>query len=531
MKRLSLFYLLFCIVPVFAQPTGTLKVEMSAPFENDRKRTYVTDMFHDSSGNIYLVKSEDKTTIGEVLAGPLAKNDPTVLLEKYDAALNQVYSTPLFSEAMGDKKVYYQGVYVLNKKPWFFSAYFDSEQDMRYLYRHELKENGKLGDPLRVAEMESRKGGGRFNIIFSPDSLLLAVVARPAVKGKKPEELTFRVFDREFHLVREGSTTFPYINKEMDVNGLTLTNQGDFSALVSWEKDKNRDGKQFAQEIFVFPNGENEPRRIPLDLGENYALHFFVLPDKNGNLYGVGPYNLISKRQKFKDGVPPTSLGTAWIRIDHATWEPGKPVLNLYKTETKTFMESKSKLVYGYGFQYFRNYKAWVTDDGRVFLDMEQDWGTVTQGNALHSTHNQSEMILLLQFDPSGKVTQEVIVPHKVSGGGIVQGLFHIALHKGDTFYFIYNDNAKNFRKEFKKVKDIEAVVAPGSSGIPLKSNKPHVVLCTVGPDGTKTFDSVFDFKAVEVFLHTPNVLITDNSTLVVVGSYGRDFRLFRLKL
>ena len=531
MRQIVLFSLLYAVLPVFAQPAGKVQVEMSAPFENDRKRTYVTDMFRNDAGDIYLVKSEDKITIGEALVGAMAKNDPTVLIEKYDASLKQVYSTPLFSEAMGDKKVYYQGVYVLNKKPWFFSAYFDSEQDMRILYRHDLKENGRLGDPVKVAEMESGKGGGRFNIIFSQDSQLLAVVARPAVKGKKPEELTFHVFDRDFQLVREGSTTFPYINKEMDVKGLTLTNQGDFSALVSWEKDKNRDGKQFVEEIFIFPNGENEPRRIPLDLGEHYVLDFFVLPDKAGNLYGVGPYNLISKRQKFKDGVPPTSLGTAWIRIDHATWQAGKPVLNLYKTETKTFMESKSKLVYGYGFQYFRNFKAWVTDDARVFLDMEQDWRTETQGNALHSVHNQSEMILLVQFDASGKVAQEVIVPHKVSGGGIVQGLFHIALRKGDTFYFIYNDNAKNFRKVFKTVKDIDGVVAPGSSGIPLKSNKPHVVLCTVAPDGSKTFDSVFDFKEVEVFLHTPDVLMADSNTLVVVGSYGRDFRLFRLKL
>lgn len=140
-------------------------------------------------------------------------------------------------------------------------------------------------------------------------------------------------------------------------------------------------------------------------------------------------------------------------------------------------------------------------------------------------------MILLIEFDPVGKVKSEIIVPHKVTGGGTVQGLFHIPIRVDDKFFFIYNDNAKNFHKTFKTVKDIDTVIAPGSSGIPLKSNKPHVVMCTIGTDGEKTYDSVFDFKEVEVFLHTPDVLILGKNRFLVAGSYGRDFMLFKLEI
>ncbi|MCB9307251.1 MAG: hypothetical protein H6565_11710 [Lewinellaceae bacterium] len=524
-----LFLGLLCLVsPVFAQPAGSVKVEMSPVYKNEQKQTYVTDMFNDPAGNIYLVKSEDKMTAGEVLFGAIADKDPVVLIEKYDKSLKRLFSKTLSAGEVDGYKRYYQGVYRVRGKPWFFSAYFDKKEDMRYLYRHELGDDGRLGGGIKVAQMESKKGGGRFNILYSPDSALLAVVTRPAVKGKKPEEMRFQVFDGDFNAVQEGATTFPYINKEMDIKGFTVTNQGDFSALVSWEDDKNT--KKFVEELFVFPAGEKEPRRIPIDLGENFLLHFQVNADQNGNLYGVGMYNLISKKEKFKRGVPPTSLGTAWVRIDRATWKAGKPVLNPYKTETKTFMESKSKLVYGYGFQYFDIFKTWLDDDGRVYLDMEQDWYIETQGQIIHSVNNYSEMIVLIGFDPAGKVEREVIVPHKVTGGGTVLGLFHLALRKDDTFYFIYNDNAKNFREQFKTVKDIEPVIAPGSSGIALKSKKPNVVICSVGPKGDKHFDAVFNFEDMEVFLHTPDFLLTGANTVVVVGIHDREFRLFRLE-
>ena len=531
MKLLSFLSMLLYAFPAFAQKSDRLRVEMSAPYENERKRTYVKDIFQDSIGHIYLVKSEDKVTAGEVLFGPIADKDPTVLIEKYDQNLKQIYSLPLSVGMAGEKTVYYNGVYVINRHPYFFSSYFDKEKDMRYMFRQELTGNGKLSKAVKVAEMESKKGGGRFNIVLSPDSTLLAVVTRPAVKGKSLEEITFTVYDSKFQVVRKGATTFPYIHRDMGFRGLSLTNQGDFSALISYEHDKNKDGKQFSEEMFIFPAGEDVPRRVVLDLGRHFLLDFQVNADKEGNLYGVGLYNLTEKRRSFKNGLPPTSLGTVWLKIDRSTWKPSKPVLNPYMSATKTFMESKSSLMYGYGFQYFNIFKTWLAEDGRVYLDMEQDWTIETQGKVLHSVNNYSEMIVLIQFDPTGKVENEVIVPHKITGGGTVQGLFHTPVRMGDTFFFLYNDNAKNFRKEFKTVKDIEAVVAPGSSGIALKSNKPHVVLCTVGPDGKKTFDSVFDFKEVEVFLHTPDVLMLGKNRLLVVGSYDRDFRLFKLEI
>lgn len=530
MKLFPCILLLFFTFPLRAQTaSGKLRVQMSAPFENERKRTYVSDMYLDSAGHICVVKSEDKITVGEVLVGSVANKNPTLLIEKYDRDLKQIYSLPLATGEQGGPTVYYNGVYVVNKHPYFFSSFFDKEQDIKFLYRHELTEKGRLTKAVKVAEQESKKGGGRFNILFSPDSTLLAVVSRPAVKGKKPEELSFQVFDGNFRLVREGATTFPYISRDMDIQGLSLTNQGDFSAVVSYEHDK--DVRKFAQDIFVFPVGEKEPRRIAIDLGEHYMLDYQVVPDKAGNLYCAGLYNEVTKRSKFKNGLPPTSLGTVWIKIDRNTWQAGKPVLNPYQSGTRTFMESKSKMVYGYGFQYFRIFKTWLTDDGRVYLDMEQDWTTETQGKVLHSVNHNSELIVLIGFDASGKVSDEVIVPHKITGGGTVQGLYHAVVRNGDTFYFIYNDNAKNFRKQFDTVKDIDAVVAPGSSGIPLKSNKPHVVMCTVDPKGKKTFDSVFDFKEVEVFLHTPDVLELGPGQLLVAGSYGRDFRLFKMEV
>ena len=488
-------------------------------------------MYRDSAGYIYIVKSEDKVTMGEVLFGSIADKDPTTLIEKYDEKLQLIYSLPMTIGDIKGHTAYYHGVYVLNQRPYFFSSYFDKQEDMRYLFRHELGEKGKLGKAVKVAEMESRKGGGRFNILFSPDSTLLAVVTRPAVKSKKAEELSFTVYDGAFKVVRTGSTTFPYINRDMDAKGFTLTNQGDFSVLISYEHDKNKDGKSFSEELFIFPAGEDTPRRIMLDLGAYFLLDFQVNADKAGNLYGVGPYNLIEKREKFKNGIPPTSLGTAWIKIERGVWKLDKPVLNPYTTDVKSFLESKSKMVYGYGFQYFNIFKSWLTEDGRLYIDMEQDWTTETTGNLVHSVNNYSEMILLIEFDPVGKVKSEIIVPHKVTGGGTVQGLFHIPIRVDDKFFFIYNDNAKNFHKTFKTVKDIDTVIAPGSSGIPLKSNKPHVVMCTIGTDGEKTYDSVFDFKEVEVFLHTPDVLILGKNRFLVAGSYGRDFMLFKLEI
>ncbi|MBP6825576.1 MAG: hypothetical protein KA165_03355 [Saprospiraceae bacterium] len=531
MKLFPLSVLLFfCCSCVLSQTEQQkIKVQMSVPYENDHKRTFVSDMYLDSTGHIYIVKSEDKMTAGEVLFGSVANKNPTVLIEKYTPDLQQVYSYPMQIGDVGNFTTYYRGVYVVNRRPYYFSSNFNKEDEMGYLYRHELGENGKLVNGVKIAEMESNKGGGRFNIIFSPDSTLLAVVSRPAVKSKKTEELSFRVFDGHFRLVREGAATFPYINRDMEIKGLALTNQGDFSVLISYEHD--RDSRKFAQELFVFPVGESTPRRVQIELRNLFLLDFQVVVARNGDLYGVGLYNEISQREKIKNGLPPTSLGTAWIKIDHTDWKPGKAVLNPYLPTTRAFMESRSKMVYGYGFQYFRIFKTWLSDEGRVYLDMEQDWTTETEGRSLHSVNRQSEMIVLIGYDTSGKVVRETIVPHKITGGGTSQGLYHIALKKGDKFRFIYNDNAKNFRKEFKTIKDIDAVVAPGSTGIALKSKKPKVVMCTVDGSGTKIFDSIFDFEDTDVFLHTPDVLDLGAGRLLVAGSHGRDFRLFKLEI
>ncbi|MCB0530123.1 MAG: hypothetical protein KDC65_16715, partial [Saprospiraceae bacterium] len=67
-------------------------------------------------------------------------------------------------------------------------------------------------------------------------------------------------------------------------------------------------------------------------------------------------------------------------------------------------------------------------------------------------------------------------------------------------------------------------------SGIALKSKKPNVVICSVGPKGDKHFDAVFNFEDMEVFLHTPDFLLTGANTVVVVGIHDREFRLFRLE-
>lgn len=350
MNLSPLLILIFFAVPVFAQTGGNFSVEKSAPYENKRELTFVRDMYRDSAGYIYIVKSEDKVTMGEVLFGSIADKDPTTLIEKYDEKLQLIYSLPMTIGDIKGHTAYYHGVYVLNQRPYFFSSYFDKQEDMRYLFRHELGEKGKLGKAVKVAEMESRKGGGRFNILFSPDSTLLAVVTRPAVKSKKAEELSFTVYDGAFKVVRTGSTTFPYINRDMDAKGFTLTNQGDFSVLISYEHDKNKDGKSFSEELFIFPAGEDTPRRIMLDLGAYFLLDFQVNADKAGNLYGVGPYNLIEKREKFKNGIPPTSLGTAWIKIERGVWKLDKPVLNPYTTDVKSSWNQNPKWFTATGF-------------------------------------------------------------------------------------------------------------------------------------------------------------------------------------
>jgi hypothetical protein len=524
---LSILLSLLCF-QTFAQDDklpGKIKVTMSPSYENDKRVTYIRNMMHDKAGNIFLVKIQYKT---------FGKSE--LIIEKYDPSLKQKFSKELVIVGTEGKDLDYKSSATLDGEPVVFSSYYNKEKNIRYLFLSKVEETGALGKPKKISEFQAdSKNDGFFSIHFNDDSTKMLIINREETKRKERAKFSFVVYDKGLVEVWKGAAVMPFETRDVVLSDFKVDKQGRVYALASVDNDsKSKKDADVIQEIFMYQDGFKEARRYNLNIAGKLITELHLLDDKNGDLVAVGTYASTKQRNAFFSRDRTSPLGTVVVKINRETGEVGTKNISQFKKQTFDFFRIKeSKIEDGKGIDYLRLENTWISEDNTVNLDLEQNYVVTRESRSRYGStttyYYYSELAMLVRIGTDGKVRDEIIVPKKMSSINQQRGLNHIVSHTGNETYYVYNDSPKNWGKKFEDESDLATAISPETSGFFNPKKKPHVVLCTVSPDGKKKYARLFNFKDDDVFLNTEASLKYLNNSVIVVASYKKDFKLVKI--
>jgi hypothetical protein len=528
-KILYLSLLTFLCFTAFSQDDklpAKVKVTMSPSYENDKRVTFIRNMMHDKTGNIFLVKVQYKI---------FGKSE--LIIEKYNSDLKQKFSKELVINGTEGKDLDYLSAATLDGEPFVFSSYYNKDKDMRYLFISKIEDSGALGKPKKISEFESdRRGDGYFSIHFNDDSSKMLIINRLDTKRKENARFSFVVYDKGLTEVWKGFAEMPFETRDVVLSDFKVDKQDRVYALASVDNDsKSSKDADVIQEIFMYENGTKKAKRYNLNIKGKLITSLNLLDDKNGDLVAVGTYASTKQRNAFFSRDRTSPLGTVVVKINRESGEVGTKNISQFKKNTFDFFNVKeSKIEGGKGINYLRLENSWISEDNSINLDLEQNY-VVTRtsqsrnGGTTTTYYYYSELAMLVRIGEDGKVRDEIIVPKKMSSINQKRGLEHIISHTGNETYYVYNDSPKNWGKKFEDESDLATAISPETSGFFNTKKKPHVVLCTITPDGKKKYARLFNFKDDDVFLNTEASLKYLGNSVVVVASYQKDFKLVKI--
>ena len=507
---------------VFGQNTTPIKLTMSEEFANTNdNRTSVEKILRDKNGNIIVIKNvvrvfgADKTFI-----------------ECYAPNLKMIYSQELIVEGVGGKALNYIGAYNIGNEPYVVTSFYNKEKDFRYLLTSKIGSDGKLAKPVKISEYPTTSSNeGSFELVFSKDSSRVLVVNKLPTKRQANEQFSFIVLDQNLKEIWKAKASLPYENRDVVLSDYAVDNNANVFVLATVDV---RGSDAVIQEIFEYQNGASGSKRYKTNLNDKIINKLRILPDSKGNIVCVGQYSSLKEKYNIFRQFRTTTLGTIFFKIDGEKNEIVDKAINPFDEKTFAYFEvKKSRRERGLGIEYLSLWNAWIGDDNSVFLDFEKEYFVqVTDYRTQRTTTTYySQSNLLVRLTPEGKVAFETFIPKAMTSNNDKTGLYHVVTHKGNTVFYVYNDNPKNIENNgLETIDDVRTAYSPEGSAWVFGDRRPVVVCCIIDENGKKKFAKLFSFKEDDVFLNTENSLQYDKNTFVVIASYFKNFKLVKME-
>ncbi len=478
------------------------------PVLKDPSKTYLNEMLGQSGDEIYFTRYERGRKGG-------------MFIEIYDSKLNLKSSHPIIKP---NDDLTYHKVFLIDGKLYAFLNFLDKKNDEVSLLATTLTKDGKLDNAmieLGKLEVKSRRSSGTFDVDTSSGSggKTFLVFESPAYEKTENEKFNFLVYDLNFKLKQKIVLTLPYLDKDFSVKDYILDAKGNIHLLASVElksEEKERGKSNYEYRVLSYFTANDELKEYQIDMKQDYLSEIKMKVNTSGDLLLSGFYS--DKGMYGMKGVFFVKIGVAQQKVVKQTvTEFSKDFLELFMSERRA---EKGKELTNYYVD-----KIVPKEDGGIIMVSEyyryyQTCFTDQNGNTRCTNHYNYDDIVVVNFDPEGKVIWWTKVPkrqHTVNDGGYMSG-YAMAV-AGDKLFFIFNDNVANL--------EITDPLKYKNMSTPKKA---VTTLVTLSEKGEMTRSVLFNTKENKCIMRPKFHLQSSESELIMYADRWSSYMLARIK-
>jgi hypothetical protein len=501
--------------------SAKLKITFSSEYENEKKDASISFILRDEKGNIYTIKR----------AGFGMFATSKTYIEKYTPNLKQVFEKELIITQTEGNELNLVDAFTYGGKACIFGSYYNKIKEKRYLFAMKVEENGALTKPLKIAEFDSEKNKGRFEIKLSRDSSKLMVVALlPVDKKDLLLPIVFSVMDKEFKELWKGKSGFPTEKEWGLLNGtsyktvfdnVTVDNKGRIFALIQVPRDKKtkeKDDSESFYKMYIFENGAKEPKKFTVDLNKKTIYSCSLVPSSNPDeMIAVGTYSENKKTGWFTDNTG--TNGSFYFKLNAQTGTISNKTINPFSSKMFEFMKLDEKdQQKGKGIDNLILLYTSISEKNNVLLSLTQDYEVeyVDQRGKYVRTVYHSKTMFNIKYDANGKIIYQTFIPKSLESSTGTFGMSHILAPRGERFAMIFNDHEKNSEKKLETYRSM-STARPGS-------DRTVARLISVDEQGKRKISTLFG-KRDEDFVMQPHIeLLYAPGVIITMAELGTTF-------
>ena len=448
----------------------------------------------------------------------------TVILERYDKKMSQVFSKELTIPEQGVGKMIYEGIFYINKQLVLLSSYVNKEQKKNYAFAHLISSSGEIQPEFqKLAEVDFEKNNrpGGFTFTMSNDSSKFLVHINSPYDRKDNEKFSYKVFDASLSLIWEKNMEIPYSDKYTTISNYNVDNTGNVYMILTKYPDKSKGEKaerntQAAEYMVTRYNYQTETfKKYKIDLGEKWVESIsYDINEKTNELAVAGFYS----KDKYNSiaGIFYTSIDLETEQQKVVSLKPfDKEFLSLFMNERKA---EKGKELRNFYFDYF-----FLKKSGGALLIAERYYVTThtstdSQGNTRTYTIYHYDDLIVANVNSKGDIEWIRKVPKRsgAKDGGYYLSYAVLYNEERESLQILFNDNPKNITR-LKEDPDAKAV--------PMKNVKKSVATLVSIEDGFMKRKPLFEAKDAKTILKPNFYLQTSNNSLITLGIKGNKYR------
>ncbi len=438
---------LLLISNVLFSQKSPYKIDHSTEFESvDKLPLDQTNPCSDGNVLLTYAKGEKLDKIGFQLFSP-------------DLTLN-TKNSPKIKALFSNKKSYYNGVAVMNKKAYVFVKEVYRETKTEGISAVEFSQSSLdvTGEPVKL--FETSRGVLGYSWSASNDKTKLFYRSNLRNRERRDvlnkQEFGFYMFDENMKQIWGGEYEMPYTEARMDLLDYQVSNDGKLYYLIRVVDGEGRGaGSHF--EILVYSKDKKDPKIVELQIEDYVARTTYLYEDKTNNIIVAGFYS--KKGNSAIDGAFMVKLDVAsgkFSKLGGGYYEIPSDLIKTYMSDRqKEKLEKKEKKNEGdekrdLGINNLEIKKIHFLENGSTVIVSEIYYVvvTTTSNGKTTTTHydTYANDILIFNIDPAGNLAWIKKIPkrqHESSASGV--GISFSSTVKGSHIHLFYLDHIDNF--------------------------------------------------------------------------------------
>ena len=548
MKKLPFynFLLLLCCynVTLFGQqPTNTANINWSAEY-NEPNNSFLSDVIHSTQDGFYALRIQGLGT---------KRDNPNIMVEYYDKAQMKLKKSAELDLNYKKKQRDFESVIMAGSNMYFLTSFNNQAKKRNYLFAQgvnlkSLRPSQKL---VKLAEVETKnlyqEGGFRHDL--SKDTSKILIYSMLPKKKRQPERFSLQVFDNQLNTLWNKEVQLPFNDEKFAVDEYKVDNDGNVYMLGVIYEDKasaRKGGKaNYQYVILAYRDGGESVEEYKINLNNKFITDLTFRVAKNGDLIFSGFYS-----EKGTYSVK----GTYFFRLNPSTKEIYNKNLKAFDFKFLTEFMSENEFnkakknadkkgipeLYRYALD-----DLILRSDGGAVLVAEQYYvqrrnnndyyGYYPYGVGFRNRFNSPfydpynrfndeyeyhyNDIIVVNIQPNGEIEWTARIPKQqiTRNDGGYHSSYAMSIVK-DKFYFVFNDNFKNYEPKKKADKWYSYT---GRNSV--------ITLAEVSKDGEVALNPLFSETDASITTRPKVCKQIGRDEMLIYGERGRKFRFGNL--
>lgn len=433
-------------------------------------------------------------------------------LEHYDAGFRLVGRHELELPENPDAEL--EDVISLRGQLYWLLSRPDEQLGVSRLYSRALARTGQVvGEERLLAEIDLRdKFRSRmYDLVVNRDTSFLLLYNQLPTQKDEVEAFTLRVFNSAFDLLWSRDVTLPYRDEQFGITEYQLDEEGNVFVLgrleVPGRQQRADERPLYRYSLFAYTNDGREEQEYQLELGDGRTLdQLTFLPTGRGEIVCAGFATSRSEEGRREEAC--------FLRIDPFTKSSTQLTFLPFRRQLLAPEERAGDPLEPVG---FRPRNMILRSDGGAVLVAEQYYRQsravpTYQGLQVDTYHSYLD-IVVLNIGPDGELDWARRIPKQQTTANDSGAFSSFAMATvRDRFYFVYNDNPRNFSPERRRQHNLD-------------TRESVITLSELTRDGLLTTVPLFVNQDAQVVTRPRMCRQMGSRLMLVYGENGRRYR------